>query len=102
MAESVEQGRRALEIQNEQLRESERAKSELITIVSHELRTPLSSILGYTRLLLKRGSDDQTTLRRYVEIIHDQGERLAGLIEGFLAAQDRNGGGLELASEPLD
>jgi CHASE3 domain sensor protein len=54
MAESVEQGRRALEIQNEQLRESERAKSELITIVSHELRTPLSSILGYTSLILTR------------------------------------------------
>ena len=53
MAESVEHGRRELEVQNEQLRESERAKSELITIVSHELRTPLSSILGYTRLMLK-------------------------------------------------
>jgi signal transduction histidine kinase len=101
MAESVEHGRRELEVQNEQLRQSERAKSELITIVSHELRTPLSSILGYTRLLLKRDTD-QRTLRRYVEIIHDQGERLAGLIEGFLAADEQNGAGLELASRPLD
>jgi signal transduction histidine kinase len=103
MAESVEHGRRELEIQNEQLRQSERAKSELITIVSHELRTPLSSILGYTRLLLKRNQDeDRQTLRKYVEIIHDQGERLAGLIEGFLAAQDRNGGGIQLETKPLD
>ena len=101
MAESVEHGRRELEVQNEQLRESERAKSELITIVSHELRTPLSSILGYTRLLLKRDTD-QGTLRRYVEIIHDQGERLAGLIEGFLAAEDRNGTGIELTPEAVD
>ena len=74
----MEHGRRELEVQNEQLRQSERAKSELITIVSHELRTPLSSILGYTRLMLKRDTD-QGTRRRYVEIIHDQGERLAGL-----------------------
>jgi signal transduction histidine kinase len=103
MAASVEHGRRELEIQNEQLRESERAKSELITIVSHELRTPLSSILGYTRLLLKRDAvDDRKTLRQYVEIIHDQGERLAGLIEGFLAAQDQNGGGLQLEAKPVD
>jgi len=103
MAASVEHGRRELEIQNEQLRESERAKSELITIVSHELRTPLSSILGYTRLLLKRNAvDDRKTLRQYVEIIHDQGERLAGLIEGFLAAEERNGGGMELAAKPID
>jgi signal transduction histidine kinase len=101
MAESLEHGRRELEVQNEQLRQSERAKSELITIVSHELRTPLASILGYTRLLLKRDTD-QGTLRRYVEIIHDQGERLAGLIEGFLAADESNGTGLELESEPLD
>jgi signal transduction histidine kinase len=101
MAQSVEHGRRELEIQNEQLRQSERAKSELITIVSHELRTPLASILGYTRLLLKRDTD-RRTLRRYVEIIHDQGERLAGLIEGFLAAQDRNGTGIELEPESLD
>jgi signal transduction histidine kinase len=101
MAESVEHGRRTLEVQNEQLRQSERAKSELITIVSHELRTPLSSILGYTRLLLKRNTDS-STLRRYVEIIHDQGERLAGLVEGFLAAEETNGAWLELESEPLD
>jgi signal transduction histidine kinase len=101
MAESVEHGRRELEVQNEQLRQSEREKAELITIVSHELRTPLSSILGYTRLLLQRDTD-QRTLRRYVEIIHDQGERLAGLIEGFLAADERNGNRLELASVPLD
>ena len=101
MAQSVEHGRRELEIQNEQLRQSERAKSELITIVSHELRTPLASILGYTRLLLKRDTD-RRTLRRYVEIIHDQGERLAGLIEGFLAAQDRNGSGIELEPESLE
>ena len=101
MAESVEHGRRELEVQNEQLRQSERAKSELITIVSHELRTPLSSILGYTRLMLKRDTD-QGTLRRYVEIIHDQGERLAGLIEGFLAAEDRNGTGIELTADAVD
>ena len=51
MARSLEQGKRALETQNEQLRQSERLKSQLVSIVSHELRNPLTSILGYTRLL---------------------------------------------------
>lgn len=101
MAQSVQQGRRRLEIQNEQLRQSERAKSELITIVSHELRTPLSSILGYTSLILRRGTDEET-LRRYVEIIHDQGQRLAGIAEGFLAAEETDGARLELESAPVD
>jgi signal transduction histidine kinase len=101
MAESVQHGRRELEIQNEQLRQSERAKSELITIVSHELRTPLASILGYTSLILRRGTDEGT-LRRYVEIIHDQGSRLAGIAEGFLEADETDGARLELDSAEVD
>jgi signal transduction histidine kinase len=100
MAGSVEQGRRNLERQNEQLRESERAKSELITIVSHELRNPLASILGYTSLILRRDMS-RDAIRRYVEIIHDQGQRLASLVEGFLSAEEV-GGRMELESEPLD
>ena len=100
MAGSVEQGRRNLERQNEQLRESERAKSELITIVSHELRTPLSSILGYTSLILRRDMS-RDALRRYVEIINEQGQRLVGLVEGFLSAEEV-GGRMELESEPVD
>ena len=88
MAESVEHGRRELEVQNEQLRQSERAKSELITIVSHELRTPLSSILGYTRLMLKRDTDRRTL--RTVRGDHPRpGGAPRGLIEGFLAAEER-------------
>jgi signal transduction histidine kinase len=100
MAGSVEAGRRNLERQNEQLRESERAKSELITIVSHELRNPLASILGYTSLILRRDMS-RDAVRRYVEIIHDQGQRLVGLVEGFLSAEEV-GGRMELESEPVD
>jgi len=100
MASSVEQGRRNLQSQNEQLRQSERAKSELITIVAHELRTPLSSILGYTTLILRRDTDVAVT-RRYVEIINDQGRRLEGLVDEFLSAEE-GGGRLELDLKPLD
>jgi CHASE3 domain sensor protein len=68
MAEQLERGRAELEGQNEKLRESERLKSELVSIVSHELRTPLASVLGFTSLLLTRevSPDEQ---RRYLEII---------------------------------
>ena len=83
MANSLEQGRRRLEVQNEQLRQSERAKSELITIVSHEIRTPLASILGYARLMLSR-SLDQQTIRRYAEIMDEQAQRLERLVAEFL------------------
>src|SRR5262249_31730051 len=83
MARSLEQGKRELELQNEQLRESERLKSELVSIVSHELRTPLASIIGYATLLQKRDFTDED-VKRYAEIIGTQGSRLASLVEEFL------------------
>ena len=101
MALSLEQGQKALEAQNEQLRQSERLKTELVSIVSHELRTPLASILGYSSLLLKRafGKDDT---RRYLETIHTQGRRLASLVEEFLDVERVEAGRIELKEELVD
>jgi signal transduction histidine kinase len=101
MANSLEQGRRRLEVQNEQLRQSERAKSELITIVSHEIRTPLASILGYARLLLSR-SLDQQTVRRYAGIMDEQAQRLERLVAEFLDTARTDGQQIALKLAPLD
>ena len=43
MARSLDSGRREVLAQNQQLRESEQHKRDLISMVSHELRTPLAS-----------------------------------------------------------
>jgi signal transduction histidine kinase len=101
MARSLEQGQRDLEAQNQQLRESERLKSELVSIVSHELRTPLASIIGYATLLLKRDFGE-TEVRRYAEIIRTQGARLTSLVEEFLDVQRVEQGRLELKEELID
>jgi len=39
------------EAEQQALRETSRAKSDLVTVVSHNLRTPLTSIMGYLELL---------------------------------------------------
>jgi signal transduction histidine kinase len=101
MARSLEQGKRELETQNQQLRESERLKSELVSIVSHELRTPLASIIGYATLLLKRDFGE-SEVRRYAEIIRVQGARLTSLVEEFLDVQRVEQGRLELKDELVD
>jgi len=101
MARSLEQGQRELEAQNQQLRESERLKSELVSIVSHELRTPLASIIGYATLLLKRDFGE-TEVRRYAEIIRTQGARLTSLVEEFLDVQRVEQGRFELKDEFVD
>ena len=101
MAEKLERNRDELEAQNEQLRVSERMKSELVSIVSHELRTPLASVLGFTSLLLTRDFDDETH-HRYLGIIDAQARRLGSLIDDFLDARRLEQGKLELLREPID
>jgi signal transduction histidine kinase len=101
MARSLEQGKRELEVEKEELRQSERLKSQLVSIVSHELRTPLTSILGYTRLLLGRDfGKDQT--KRYLETIEQQGNRLTSLIDHFLDSESVDVGQIELDQAPFD
>jgi signal transduction histidine kinase len=101
MAEQLERSRAELQEQNEKLRESERLKSELVSIVSHELRTPLASVLGFTSVLLTRdvAPDEQ---RRYLEIIDAQGRRLSSLLNDFLDIQRLEEGQLKLARELFD
>ncbi len=101
MARSLEQGKRVLEVQNEQLRQSERMKSQLVSIVSHELRNPLTSILGYTSLLLHREVDPGRA-KHYLEIIQQQGNRLASLIDHFLDSESVDTGQVEIDLQKLD
>ena len=101
MAERLEVSHHELEQQNEELRESERGKTELVSIVSHELRTPLASVLGFTALLLKREFDPPTR-RHYLGIVDAQARRLAALLEDFLDVQRIEHEGVDLAPEKID
>jgi signal transduction histidine kinase len=101
MAERLEAGRQELEEQNERLRESELAKSELVSVVAHELRTPLASVLGFTSVLLQREVTDEQR-REYLNIIEAQGRRLSALVNDFLDVQRLEEGKLSIGSELVD
>jgi len=101
MARQLAARQAELEEQNRQLRDSEHAKSELVSIVSHELRTPLTSMLGFTSLLA-RGDQDEEAQQRYLEIIAGQGQRLATLLDDFLSVQQLEEGRLDLRSDRFD
>jgi signal transduction histidine kinase len=101
MAERLEAGRRELEEQNERLRESEQAKSELVSVVAHELRTPLASVLGFTSVLLQREVNEEQQ-REYLNIIEAQGRRLSALVNDFLDVQRLEEGKLSIASQLVD
>lgn len=66
-------------------RETQRLKSDFVSIVGHELRTPLTSIKGYLRTLVTRGDRLTEDQRKEALITADaQTSRLERLIENLL------------------
>jgi signal transduction histidine kinase len=70
---------------NEELKELDRLKSDLLANVSHELRTPLTSIKGYTEYILdgKLGPISQKQQKGLV-VMDRNLERLAKLINALI------------------
>jgi signal transduction histidine kinase len=64
-------------------RESDRLKSEFVSVVSHELRTPLTSILGYTELLLARDFAPAEQ-REFVQTVYTEANHLSQIVEDLL------------------
>jgi signal transduction histidine kinase len=101
MSASLERSKQELEQQNNQLRESERLRSELIGVISHEVRTPLACVLGYASLLQTRPVDEETR-RRYLSIISDEARRLEALVSELVDVKRIEEGRLELEMETFD
>ncbi|MBC8161118.1 MAG: GAF domain-containing protein [Roseiflexaceae bacterium] len=76
-------------------RESDRLKSEFISIVSHELRTPLTSILGYTELMLAR-EFKPAEQREFVKTVYDQANHLSQIVEDLLGVSRLEAGSVRL------
>jgi PAS domain S-box-containing protein len=81
--------------------EHERLKSDFVATVSHELRTPLTSVLGFTATLLAHDIDERMR-GRSLEIIHNEANRLAALIDDLLDLRRIEEGQFDVAREDLD
>ena len=65
----------------EEMRRSDQLRRELVANVSHDLRSPLASVQGYLEtLLIKDERLDAAERRRFVEIIHNNVQRLGTLV----------------------
>lgn len=67
-----------------ELRKLEQLKTEFVGNVSHELRTPLTSIIGYVDTILENEIEDINTLKRFLNIIKTEADRLFILINDLL------------------
>lgn len=69
------------------LREIENLRSTFLSMLGHELQTPLSIIKGYTDTLARSdGKWDRNTLRRGLEVIEEECDRLSKLVNRLLLA----------------
>jgi signal transduction histidine kinase len=93
---------RTSEIQeaNRQLESASRHKSQFLANVSHELRTPLNSIIGFTRLVLRKTEGQIPALQREnLEKVLVSSEHLLNLINGILDLSKIEAGRMEVFPE---
>jgi PAS domain S-box-containing protein len=99
----AEEQLRELQMQNLQLVEADRLKSQFLSIMSHELRTPLNAILGFSHVLLRRFrlNVEQQPLNM-MENIYNNSKHLLSLVEDILDYTKLKAKRLELQLEMFD
>ncbi len=79
----------------DQLFEQQR-QGEFITQVSHELKTPLNVLSMYSQALLDKDLTSEEHRIEAANVIHDEVERLANLIQNLLSISQYELGGLQI------
>lgn len=66
-------------------RRIDRMRADFIANASHELRTPLASIAGFIETLRGPARDDAVARENFLQIMHNQTQRMARLIDDLLS-----------------
>ena len=92
-----------LKKENLKLLESDRKKTEFISVVSHDLRTPLTSIMGFADTLKnKKLKLDEEQKETFVGYIQEESRRLGRLISDFLDISNIEDGSLKIIKQKTD
>ncbi|MBX2893173.1 MAG: response regulator [Saprospiraceae bacterium] len=98
--ERIEQDKRTIEKQAEELRQLDKVKSNFFANVSHELRTPLTLMLGPISSMLKSGELSNRNFT-YAKLAQQNGEQLLKLVGEILDLQKLESKKLELHPKPV-
>jgi PAS domain S-box-containing protein len=83
--------------------EAEELKSTFISIISHELRTPVALIKGYVGTLRREDVQwDREVVEQSLQVIEEEADRLASLIDDLLDASRLQAGALALNLGEVD
>jgi signal transduction histidine kinase len=84
----------------EALRQSERLKTDLLSMVSHELRTPLAIIKGYTSTFLRSSKEwSKEEKRGFLQDIDHEADYLAKLVGNLLDMSRLESGAMTLEKD---
>ena len=87
------------------LRRLENMRRDFVANVSHELKTPITSIKGFVETLIEEPPSDPAEIRRFLDIVNRQADRLDAIISDLLALsrleKDAGGSGIELQDLPV-
>lgn len=76
---------RELERANHELTRASQLKSQFLANMSHELRTPLNSIIGFSRILIRKvGNDIPERQAKNLRMVHESGQHLLELVNDIL------------------
>ncbi|MEA5467252.1 ATP-binding protein [Spirulina sp. 06S082] len=100
LEQKVQERTSELALAKEQADYANEAKSDFLASMSHELRTPLNGILGYAQILARTELPTQKQ-RDGINIIHQCGTHLLGLINDVLDLSKIEARKLELVQKPL-
>jgi signal transduction histidine kinase/DNA-binding response OmpR family regulator len=100
--EQLEESNKKLAAVNEELKELDRMKSDLLANVSHELRTPLTAIKGYTDYILERKLGTITDKQeKGLVVVQRNLERLSKSINALLDFSRMDVGRIVLNVQPF-
>lgn len=67
-----------------EIRRLEKVRTDFVANASHELRTPVTALKGFTETLLDGALEDRDTLIHFLEIMHEESERLDLIVGDIL------------------
>lgn len=98
----LDEQRRQLAVQAEQLTELDRAKTQFFANISHELRTPLTLIVGpVEQLLAEPPAPLAAPVRERLALVLRNGQRLQSLVNSILDLTKLTAGKLEIRPVPV-
>lgn len=92
----LEEKEKELRAARDAAQQANRAKSDFLSNMSHEIRTPMTAILGFTEVLKRGQSTNQSDTQKHLNTISRSGKHLLELINDVLDLSKVESGALEV------